>query len=239
MQNPLVSIIVVSYNHAKFIRENLDSIKAQTYSNIQLIVADDASSDNSIEIFDNWLFENSYSAVKNFHQKNTGFATILNECLKLATGKYLKIIAADDFLSKDSIRICVENLEKLGDEYAVYYGNMKVVDENSRQIEDKDNITFPENYKIIQGSCFLENINNFIYWIQAAVIRLDYIKKAGFQFEKNIFLKIGTLKYIFQDYIKLVVKIPFFVTTEKLKHLLQDKTGFQVILTIFCFRILL
>jgi glycosyltransferase involved in cell wall biosynthesis len=43
MEQPLVTVIVVSYNHSQYIRENLDSIKNQTYGNIQLIVGDDAS----------------------------------------------------------------------------------------------------------------------------------------------------------------------------------------------------
>lgn len=63
---PLVSIIVVGYNHAKFIRENLDNIKAQTYPNIELIMADDASQDNSVIVFKNRLAENNFSANKNF-----------------------------------------------------------------------------------------------------------------------------------------------------------------------------
>ena len=83
MDQPLVSIVVVSYNQGKYIKENLDSINSQTYDNIQLIVADDASKDTTVEVFDNWLLENNYSAEKNYHQKNTGLATILNECLKL------------------------------------------------------------------------------------------------------------------------------------------------------------
>ena len=57
---PLVTIVVISYNQSKYIKENLDSIKAQTYLNIELIVADDASPDNSVEIFESWLKHNNY-----------------------------------------------------------------------------------------------------------------------------------------------------------------------------------
>ena len=69
MNYPLVSIIVVSYNHSGYIKENLDSVKNQTYPNIQLIVADDASPDNSAEVFEQWLKDNNYPAEKIFTVK--------------------------------------------------------------------------------------------------------------------------------------------------------------------------
>ena len=74
MNNPLVSVVVISYNQAKYIKENLDSLKAQTYPNWELIVADDASPDNSVEEFKNWLKENNVNAKELFHTKNTGLS---------------------------------------------------------------------------------------------------------------------------------------------------------------------
>lgn len=133
---PLVTIVVISYNQSKYIKENLDSIKAQTYSNIELIVADDASTDNSVEIFDNWLKDNNYRAKKNYHTKNTGLATVLNECVELATGKYIKLIAADDFLHPKAIEKCVQKLEELGDEYGMVFTDTYAIDDNSRIIND-------------------------------------------------------------------------------------------------------
>lgn len=128
---PLVSIVVISYNQGKYIRENLDSIKAQTYPNIELIVADDASPDKSVEIFKDWLSENQYGAKTNFHTENTGLATVLNECIELATGKYIKLIAADDYLHPQSIEKCVLKLEEVGDQYGMVSSDTYCVDENS------------------------------------------------------------------------------------------------------------
>ncbi len=133
MQNqPLVSIIVISYNHSRFIKENLDSIKAQTYSNIELIVGDDASQDNSVEVFEEWLKDNHYTAAfKNYHQVNTGLATMLNECIEKANGKYLKLIAADDFLHPESIEKCVAKLEEEGEECGMVFTDTYIVNEAS------------------------------------------------------------------------------------------------------------
>lgn len=134
MEQPLVSVIVVSYNHSKYIRENLDSIKAQTYPNIELIIADDASKDNSVEVFEAWLSENNYSAKKNFHKQNTGFTTTLNECLEMVTGKYVKIIAADDYLHPESIEKCVNVISK-SDNIGFVFSDMYYVDNNSQFLE--------------------------------------------------------------------------------------------------------
>ncbi|WP_106916898.1 glycosyltransferase family 2 protein [Chryseobacterium aurantiacum] len=136
MEQPLVTIVVVSYNHSRFIKENLDSIKNQTYKNIQLIVGDDASPDHSIEVFEEWLKENHYPAEKNFHTQNTGLPTMLNECVELARGKYIKMIAADDFLHPESIEKSVSTLESLGNEYGMSFSDTYAIDNDSQIIQD-------------------------------------------------------------------------------------------------------
>ncbi|WP_048504859.1 glycosyltransferase family 2 protein [Chryseobacterium angstadtii] len=136
MENPLVTVVVVSYNHSRFIRENLDSIKNQTYKNIQLIVGDDASPDHSADVIEQWLQENSFPAEKNFHTKNTGLATMLNECVALAKGKYIKLIAADDFLHPEAIEKSVEKLEYSGEEFGMLFTNTHTIDNDSIIIDD-------------------------------------------------------------------------------------------------------
>lgn len=135
MDQSLVSIVVVSYNQGKYIKENLDSVKYQTYDNIELIVADDASTDNSVEIFDEWLSKNNYKAEKNYHKKNTGLATILNECLKLAKGKYIKIIAADDYLHPEYIEKCVSKI--INDKSQVVFTQATSIDDKSQILMSK------------------------------------------------------------------------------------------------------
>lgn len=135
MGTPLVTIISVSYNHSRYIKENLDSIKNQTYKNIQLIVGDDASSDNSAKVFQEWLQSNNYDAITNFHNINTGLATMLNECIELAEGKYVKIIASDDYLHPESIETCVAAMEKSGDEYGMIFTDFWAIDDNNQSTE--------------------------------------------------------------------------------------------------------
>lgn len=158
MQQPLVSIVVISYNQGKYIRENLDSIKAQTYQNIELIVGDDASQDDSVEVFEAWLEENGYPTVfKNYHKANTGLATMLNECIEKATGKYVKLIAADDFLHPESIEKCVAKLEEAGEECGMVFTDTYIINEESEQIKEEktsklDNYTEEELAQAVKNS---------------------------------------------------------------------------------------
>ena len=131
MRQPLVSIVVVSYNQGKYIKEILDSVKAQTYTNWELIVADDASPDNSVEEFKNWLTINNVDAKEIFHTKNTGLATVLNEAIEICAGKYVKLIAADDFMHPECLEKSVNSLEEKGEEYGMVFTDTYCIDENS------------------------------------------------------------------------------------------------------------
>lgn len=105
-QNPLVSIIVITYNSAKFVLETLESAKAQTYHNIELIVSDDCSTDDTVEICRKWIEENKERFVRTeliTSDKNTGIPANCNRGVKAAKGEWVKLIAGDDILLKDCI----------------------------------------------------------------------------------------------------------------------------------------
>ena len=111
----LVSVVVLSYRSAETMIETLDSIKNQTYQNIELIITDDCSPDNSVEVARQWVDENqgSLTAIKLVTTKqNTGLPGNINRALKQATGEYLKLIAADDYMTEDAIAEYVDFCEK-------------------------------------------------------------------------------------------------------------------------------
>lgn len=108
MNQPLVTVCVVCYNSAKFVVETLESIKAQSYQNIELIISDDCSSDNTVDLCNEWLAENKERFVRAeviTTEKNTGVTDNCNRGLDASTGEWWKIIAGDDILSVD----CVQN----------------------------------------------------------------------------------------------------------------------------------
>ena len=101
MLNELISIIVPVYNVEKYLKKCIDSILNQTYSNIEILLIDDGSTDNSGIICDN--FKKRDSRIKVVHKKNSGVSSTRNYGLDLATGKYISFVDSDDFVECDFI----------------------------------------------------------------------------------------------------------------------------------------
>lgn len=106
MEAPLVSIIVVTYNSSPFVVETLESAKVQTYKNIELIISDDCSTDDTVALCKEWLRENSAHFVRTqliTESKNTGIAGNLNRGIKASQGQWIKGLAGDDVLKDHCI----------------------------------------------------------------------------------------------------------------------------------------
>lgn len=103
---PLVSIVIITYNSEKFILETLESIKKQTYENIELIISDDCSTDNTCKICELWLKESKerfkYTELIQ-SQENSGIVANTNRGINAARGEWIKGIAGDDLLLENCI----------------------------------------------------------------------------------------------------------------------------------------
>lgn len=125
---PLVSVVVITYNSSGTVIETLDSVKNQTYQNIELIVTDDCSTDNTLEIVRTWLNDNPSRFVRSevvAAERNTGVSGNNNRGVAKAYGEWIKMVAGDDLLlpncieefvsfignNKEQVRICVSDVE--------------------------------------------------------------------------------------------------------------------------------
>ena len=112
---PLVSIIVITYNSAKYVVETLESAKAQTYRDIELIISDDCSSDDTVEICKNWMTDNLERFVRTeliTFDHNTGISSNCNRGLTAAKGEWVKFIAGDDVLLDKCIGLNINYVKK-------------------------------------------------------------------------------------------------------------------------------
>lgn len=100
-EQPLVSVAVITYNSAKYVLETLESVKAQTYDNIELVVSDDCSIDNTVELCQQWIEKNRSRFLEvNIIQSpvNTGQSGNYNRAFDACTGEWIKEIDGDDKL---------------------------------------------------------------------------------------------------------------------------------------------
>lgn len=104
--NPKVSIIVPVYNTGQYLSRCLESIVNQTYKNLQIIVVDDGSTDESVEIAKE--FARSHSNIEIYHQQNSGVSAARNKGLQYVKGVYVFFVDSDDFILPDYIKNFVE-----------------------------------------------------------------------------------------------------------------------------------
>jgi glycosyltransferase involved in cell wall biosynthesis len=100
-KNPRISVIVPVHNTEKYLRYCLDSIISQTYENLEIIIIDDGSSDNSGKIADEYAKQDKRIQV--IHQKSRGVSFARNVGIKKATGEYVAFVDSDDYVAADFI----------------------------------------------------------------------------------------------------------------------------------------
>lgn len=130
--NPLVSIIVPNYNHSAFLEERLASISNQTYQNFEVILLDDASSDNSRDILDAYAKVESRTTHVEYNKRNTGvpFKQWITG-LSLASGDYIWFAESDDSCHEKFLETLVQLLLK-GNNIAIAYCHSFKIDKTSQ-----------------------------------------------------------------------------------------------------------
>lgn len=186
--NYIISIVVISYNTEKLIEETLNSIKNQTYKNIELIVTDDCSKDDTFNVAKKWCEENSNRFVNTKCVQTSGNKGIphnINNGIRYAQGKYIKVIAADDLLVdtfiEDMYKFCEKN------NYKIAFSDIEIFNldnENEPQypLEMKEifNLSVEKQYGFLLKCNFVPAVSSFI--------RKDLIDELNIYNEKYPFL---------------------------------------------------
>ncbi|ACZ12793.1 glycosyltransferase family 2 protein [Sulfurospirillum deleyianum] len=120
MNKPLVSVLIPLYNHESFVEFAIESVMQQTYRNIELIVINDGSTDNSDDVAQKLLVKYSFQYYK---QENQGLIFTIEKLRSLSRGKYISLLASDDAFVDNKIEVLVNYLEN-NPQYAMVYSNM-------------------------------------------------------------------------------------------------------------------
>ena len=133
--SPLVTVIIASYNHGQYIEESILSVLNQTYPNIELLVIDDGSSDDSVE---------RITALQNQHgfyfkvQKNQGLSSTLNDAIAMSKGSFIAPFGSDDVMVAERIALQVAHMAH-APEVGICAGNIEKIDAQSK-VKDRQRL---------------------------------------------------------------------------------------------------
>lgn len=183
----LVSVCVVTYNAEKVITETLDSIAAQSYENIELIVSDDCSKDNTIYIVSKWI-EKHKKRFKNIEflksLQNTGVTGNCNRACRQAKGEFIKLIG-DDILLTDFVTDCVNYFHTYPND-EVLFTRIRLLDAGTKEIVDDDKHDY-DFFKLSVEEQFQSIIQNLGLYIPtcSSFYRTETLEKMDF-FDESI-----------------------------------------------------
>lgn len=144
----LISVIIPVYNCAKYVQKCVASIQEQTYTNLEIIVVNDGSTDNSLDLCEALAVKDERIVIES--KPNTGVSDTRNTGISMAKGKYLAFVDADDYVEKDFI-------EKLY--YSLIQNNVDIVCCGYREILNEENNEFIDQVKKRTEIC---DINRYV-----------------------------------------------------------------------------
>ena len=177
--NPLISIIVPTYNVEKYIRTCIESILAQTYRNIEVIIVNDGSTDQSLAVISDLIC--SHHNIKVINQKNQGLSVARNTGIDAATGKYIAFVDADDKIKPDFVSSLYQIADKTGAD--IVRGSFRDFNGNIPKGWVPD-FNVPTNYGTIVLDQFLSSNISFVVW--SSIYRLDFINSNHIRFTPGI-----------------------------------------------------
>lgn len=167
MNNPLVTVYITNYNYGHFIKQAIESVLNQSYKNIQLLIIDDGSTDNSKSIIESYQ---QYQHIEIIYQQNKGLNITNNIALNLAKGEYIMRLDADDYLDSQAVEAMV-NIFNQNNDLGLVFPDYYIVDANGKTIEQVIRHDFENEVSLLDqpahGACtlirtkFLKNLGGY------------------------------------------------------------------------------
>jgi glycosyltransferase involved in cell wall biosynthesis len=158
MEIPLVSVVCLCYNQEQFVEAAIQSVLDQSHPNIQLIVVDDASTDNSVNVIRSVIGDNQSIQFLALTE-NLGNCKAFNRGLALTRGSFIIDLAADDALLPDRIEKGVQLLREKGEDYGVHFSDAEIIDEYNTHLYNHSD-RFP-HATVPQGNVYKEVVRRY------------------------------------------------------------------------------
>lgn len=156
---PLVSLIVITHNHERYVRDALESVARQTLRSFEVVVVDDCSTDRTAQLIRTWLDRTPLSVQFIVHEKNQGICASRNRALQRCRGEFVTALSGDDYYEPDRLERQSCFFRTLGASVAAVFSRARVVSEAGREL----GIWFEEFAAVPEGRIFDRLIRfNFI-----------------------------------------------------------------------------
>ncbi len=180
MNQPLVTVVLTAYNHENYIKAAIESIFCQSYTPIELIIIDNASTDYTLRIVQSLVsLDNSIQVISN--PENVGLCAAFNQGLAIAKGKYIIDFSGDDVMLSNRIAVQVQDFEKLEDDYIVAFSNASLIDPtgalicNHYQIDSQGKAVI----NIPNGKVYPDILAQYFICTPTMMMRTDLVKNVG------------------------------------------------------------
>lgn len=127
-ENPVVSVVIPSYNHAQFLSEALDSVLMQTFEDLEVVVVDDGSTDSTSTVLDSLA---KTPRVRVLRQRNRGAHAAINRGIKQSRGRYLAILNSDDVFHQNRLERLLRKVRSLRNDSVLLFTDLDTIDANS------------------------------------------------------------------------------------------------------------
>ncbi len=180
--NPLVTVYTINRNYSMFLEQCIKSVVNQSYKNIEYVVIDDGSTDNSTKILQKYKNNNK---IKIYFQKKSGLIKSINKAIKVSNGEYIIRLDSDDFLHRDAIKILLNKLFDL-----------------------KASVIFPDYYLIDEKNNILDRVKRHNFQEKVTLLNQP-AHGACTMYKKSVFQEVGTYskKYDCQDGVYMWFKV--------------------------------
>lgn len=199
MNEPLVSVLIPVYNHARYMRQCLDSLLTEGWPNLEVLITDDGSTDNSFEIIQEWRTEhpNAFVRFDLEKQENQGLTKTLNLLVAKARGEFVTLVASDDYLLPGGISARIESLQEHPNWFGII-GNAWIIDPSGNLINEDGALEFKGRRKGIFGDSDTLKRELLIRWWSPGPTLL--LRRDCFDSKKGLGLYDETISFEDRDY---------------------------------------
>lgn len=177
MAKELVSVLLLSMNHEKYVKQACESILSQTWSNIEVLYVDNYSADSTFEIADT-IFRSSGLPYKGYkREKSYGISANLNFLLKEAKGEFVAVLSGDDWWEDDNLQLKVNILKESHELGLVHSNGHRYFEHNNKYL-----VFYEKEQK--SGYLFEDLLSGNLFSATSIVYRYEAMKSVGFFDEK-------------------------------------------------------